>query len=87
MYLLIISEKSRDPWGRSLEILGAYNPYSKDLQVKADRIKYWLDNGAQMSDTVNNLLVDKKIISGEKIKKMRGGKKAKSDSAAGTAKV
>jgi small subunit ribosomal protein S16 len=68
MYRLIISENARDPWGKSLEILGSYNPYSKELQAKADRIKYWISKGAQMSPTVNNLLLDKKIIEGKKKK-------------------
>lgn len=66
MYRLIISEKSRDPYGRALEILGSYNPFSKELVSKADRIKYWLGEGAQMSQTVSNLLIDKKVIEGEK---------------------
>lgn len=68
MYRLIISEKARDPWGRALEILGSYNPFSKELQVKADRIKHWISQGAQMSATVNNLLLEKKIITGAKVK-------------------
>lgn len=82
MYRLIISEKSKDPYGRALEILGSYNPYSKELRVKNDRIKYWISQGADVSPTVNNLLIDKKIITGEKIKasiarkKKKGGKNA-----------
>lgn len=68
MYRLVISEKGRDLYGRALEILGSYNPHSKDLQAKADRIKYWISQGAQMSATVNNLLLDKKVIEGEKVK-------------------
>ena len=55
---LIISEKARDPYGRSLEILGSYNPYTKELSVKADRIKHWLSKGSGMSATVNNLLLE-----------------------------
>lgn len=66
MFRLIISEKSRDPYGRALEILGSYNPHSKELAVKGDRVKYWLSKGAQMTDTVNNLLVGKNIIEGKK---------------------
>ncbi len=66
MFRVIISEKGRDPYGDVLEILGSYNPHSKDLAVKADRIKYWLSKGAQMTDTINNLLVEKKIIDGAK---------------------
>jgi small subunit ribosomal protein S16 len=66
MFRVIISEKSRDPYGDVLEILGSYNPHSKELAVKADRIQYWLGKGAQMTATINNLLIEKKIITGEK---------------------
>ena len=45
VFRVIISEKGRDPFGNSLEILGSYDQYHKDLQVKADRIKYWLSKG------------------------------------------
>ncbi len=75
MYRLIISEKARDPYSRSLEILGSYNPFTKKLQAKADRIKYWLSQGAGMSATVNNLLVSKGIIEGKKRKASRMKKK------------
>lgn len=68
MYRLVISEKARDPYGRALEILGSYNPYSKDLQVKGDRIKHWISVGAQMSPSVNNLLIEKGIVEGNKAK-------------------
>ncbi len=66
MFRVIISEKSRDPYGDVLEILGSYNPHSKELAVKADRVKYWLSKGAQMTPTINNLMIEKKIIEGEK---------------------
>lgn len=66
MFRVIISEKSRDPYGRALEILGSYNPHSKELIVKADRVKHWISQGAQMTDTINNLLVGKNIIEGKK---------------------
>ena len=84
MYRLIISEKSRDLYGRALEILGSYNPHSKELQAKTERIKYWLDKGAGMSPTVNNLLVGKGLIKGEKIKasKARTRKKTEKTQAA-----
>ena len=67
-YRLIISEKQRDPYGKALEILGAYNPHTKELQAKEDRVTYWISKGAGMSDTVNNLLISKKIIEGKKTK-------------------
>jgi len=67
MFRLIVSEKTKDPVGDFLEILGSYNPHSKDLQIKADRVKHWIKNGAELSPTVNNLLVEKKIIAGKKL--------------------
>lgn len=74
-YRLIISEKTKDPYGRSLEILGSYDPYTKELNVKEDRIKHWLKNGSGMSDTVNNLLIENKIIEGKKLKATKISKK------------
>ena len=67
-YRLIVSEKSKDPWGDSLEILGHYNPRANppSLVIKADRVKHWISKGATTSDTVNNLLIDQKIIEGDK---------------------
>lgn len=67
VFRLIISEKGRDPYGRALEILGAYNPYSKELTVKEDRVKYWISKGAGMTASVNNLLVGQSIIDGKKV--------------------
>ncbi|MDP3043641.1 MAG: 30S ribosomal protein S16 [bacterium] len=77
LYRLIISEKTKDPYGRALEILGSYNPFTKQLQAKNDRIKYWLSKGAQMSPTVNNLLIEKKIIEGKKVTASKPGEKKK----------
>ena len=77
MYRLVISEKARDPYGRALEILGSYNPFTKELEAKAERIKYWISKGAGMSPTVNNLLLEKKIIEGEKVKASTAKKKKK----------
>ena len=76
MFRLIISEKSRDPFGKILENLGSYNPYTKELAAKDDRIKYWLGKGAQMTATVNNLLIGNKVITGEKVVASKPGKKS-----------
>lgn len=83
MYRVIISEKHKDLYGDSLEILGSYNPHTKELKINADRTKYWLSKGAGMSATVNNLLIEKKIIESKKIKasKNRPAKKAPAASA------
>ncbi|MBI5731992.1 MAG: 30S ribosomal protein S16 [Candidatus Magasanikbacteria bacterium] len=70
-FRLIVSEKSKDNLGSYLENLGNYNARKKQAEWKIDRIKYWLEKGAQMSATVRNLLVEQKIIAGEKEKKVK----------------
>lgn len=75
MYRLIISEKSHDPYGKALEILGSYNPHTKELIAKSERITYWISKGAGTSPTVNNLLIEKKIIKGDKMKTSKISKK------------
>lgn len=75
VFRIIISEHSKDPYGRALEILGTYNPYTKDFKVKTDRVKHWLEKGAQMTPTANNLLIEKKVIEGKKVKASKPGKK------------
>ena len=69
-YRFIISEKARDTKGTYLELLGNYNPSDKDnkIVVKTDRVKYWLEKGAQMSNTVNNLFIKNGLIKGDKKK-------------------
>lgn len=76
MFRLVISEKGRDPYGNVLEILGSYNPHSKELVTKDDRIKHWLSKGAQMTATINNLLVGKGIVEGKKVTASKPGEKS-----------
>ncbi|CCK81507.1 MULTISPECIES: 30S ribosomal protein S16 [Desulfobacula] len=49
-------ESPRD--GRFLELLGTYNPMTEPAAVtlKEDRIKYWLNEGAKASTTVQSIL-------------------------------
>lgn len=76
MFRVVILEKSRDPYGKVLENLGDYNPHTKALTVKADRVQYWISKGAQMTATVNNLLINKKIIEGKKATASKPGKQS-----------
>jgi small subunit ribosomal protein S16 len=68
VYRIVVMPKHSDPWAKSTEILGHYNPRKNpsELVVQKDRVEYWLNKGAQASDTVWNLLVDEKIIEGKK---------------------
>jgi small subunit ribosomal protein S16 len=54
------------PGGRHVEVLGSYDPHLKKGVFKAEKIKYWMEKGAQVSDSVWNLLIKNKIIEGTK---------------------
>ncbi len=53
--------------GKALEVLGSYNPRFDNPTLKEDRIKEWIGKGAQVSDTVHNILVGAGIIKGKKV--------------------
>lgn len=77
-FRLIISEKTKDTHGDYLENLGQINPHTKPrlAVLKSDRIKYWLEKGAQLSPSVHNLLVDNGVISEEKLRVWKPKKRA-----------
>ncbi len=90
LYRLIVSEKGRDTQDKYLENLGSFNPHAKEggFLPKADRIKHWISQGAQTSNTVNNLLLKSGVIFGAKKKsvflsKKRQAKLAEKKSAKG----
>lgn len=57
-YYRLVAADARSPRdGRFLEIIGIYQPLSKELQIKVDEEKAlkWLGQGAQPTDTVKSL--------------------------------
>ena len=68
------SKSPRD--GRFIEVLGYYNPVEKPAKVVVheEKILKWLNNGAQMSDTVRSLFRQISILTKwEKIKAGESG--------------
>jgi small subunit ribosomal protein S16 len=57
-YRVVVIEKDRARNGRSVEVVGLYNPRTKPATVefKRDRIAHWTSQGAQLSDRVKKLL-------------------------------
>jgi len=67
-FRIVVTDKKNPPrGGRFLEVVGFFNPLTKEKRLKTERIKYWLSVGAQPSDRVHNLLVGEKIVEGKKI--------------------
>jgi small subunit ribosomal protein S16 len=58
VYRVVVIEKDRARNGRSIELVGTYNPRTSPATVdlKRERIDYWVSNGAQLSDRVAKLL-------------------------------
>lgn len=65
-FRVVVAEHTSPIKGKFLENLGFLNPHTKEKEFKSDRIKYWIEKGAQCSDTVHNLLVSNSVISGPK---------------------
>ena len=66
--LVLTDRKNSTKSGKFLEILGNYDSrHGENSVFKTERITHWMSNGAQVSDTVHNLLISKKIIEGKKI--------------------
>jgi small subunit ribosomal protein S16 len=57
-YRIVAIEKDRARNGRSIEVVGTYNPRTSPASVnlKHDRITYWRGVGAQLSPTVAKLV-------------------------------
>ncbi|MDB4908632.1 MAG: ribosomal protein [Gemmatimonadetes bacterium] len=58
VYRIVVADSRSPRDGRFIEIVGQYAPRQAENQcnVDAERINYWMDNGALPSDTVRSLL-------------------------------
>ncbi|MFP5275910.1 MAG: 30S ribosomal protein S16 [Acidobacteriota bacterium] len=57
-YRIVVIEKDRARNGRSIEVVGTYNPRTNPASVdlKHERIAYWRGVGAQMTPIVEKLV-------------------------------
>jgi len=56
-YRIVVIEKERARNGRPVEVVGTYNPRTNpaSVELKRERVEYWVSKGAQMSDRVHKL--------------------------------
>ena len=56
-YRVVVIEKDRARNGRSVEVVGTYNPRTTpaSLELKRDRIDFWVGKGALLSERVGKL--------------------------------
>jgi len=63
-YRLVVTDSRAPRDGRFIEIVGNFNPRTEPplVEIDAERVKYWLSQGAQPSDAVARLLQQKGIL-------------------------
>jgi len=75
-FRIVLAQSYRAASKQTLEVLGHYNPRSKDFGIKdPERLNYWINQHVQISPTVHNLLIEKKILTGKKVKAWQPKKK------------
>ncbi|MCH7765350.1 MAG: 30S ribosomal protein S16 [Candidatus Acidiferrales bacterium] len=64
VYRIVVMEKKRARDSRFVEIVGQYNPRQEPalINLKAERVQYWLSKGAQPSETVRSFLRKNKLL-------------------------
>ncbi len=58
-YRIVVIEKDRARDGRSVEVVGTYNPRTDPASIvlKRERVDYWVSKGAQLSDRVRKIVL------------------------------
>jgi small subunit ribosomal protein S16 len=57
-YRIIVAEKRSKRDGKFIEAIGHYDPLKQpgELKINHDRFNYWIDHGAQPTETVRQLV-------------------------------
>lgn len=80
-FRIVLQDRRWKPGGKALELLGFYDPHTKEKKFQPERIAHWLKEGAQPSATVHNMFVDADIIKGEKVRAWKPKKPKKGETA------
>ncbi|MEA3485754.1 MAG: 30S ribosomal protein S16 [Candidatus Aerophobetes bacterium] len=67
-FRIVVTNSTNPPQGgRFKEKLGFFDPLKHKAEINFERIKYWISVGAQPSNSVRNLLIEKGVIKGKKV--------------------
>lgn len=81
-YRVVVAERGAPVKGRTVADLGHYNPHTDVFNVASDKVARWLSQGVVPSATVHNLLIEHKVIKGEKVKSWKPKRKTEESVAA-----
>ena len=65
--IVVLDSRRAAKSGSVIEVVGNYDARQGKPTINGERVKYWLSMGGQASETVHNLLVDAKIVTGKKV--------------------
>jgi small subunit ribosomal protein S16 len=80
-FRIVVAEKARSAKAKFVEILGNFDPQTKELNLKKERIEHWILNGAKPSDRIAQILVKngfkdcEKFVTERKMKPTRAEQK------------
>lgn len=74
-FKVVLLEHTKKPQGKYQEMLGTYDPRGKVFKADRERIEALMANGAQISPTVNNLMVNYKVWDRPKMESWKPKKK------------
>lgn len=67
-FRMAVLEKTAGPKaGKYVDLVGTYNPKTKQITYKADKIQDWIKKGAQVSPSLKNLLIKNGVLEGSKV--------------------
>lgn len=64
--MAVLPKTSGPKAGKYVDLVGTYNPKTKAMTVDGAKIKDWVSKGAQISPSLQNLLVKNNVIEGTK---------------------
>lgn len=65
--VIVTDSRSGPKSGKNVDSLGSYNPKLNNFSIDEARAQEWITKGVQVSPTVHNLLVSKKVVEGKKV--------------------
>lgn len=67
-YRIVVADSRKTRDGEYVDLIGTYNPLKnpEEVKVDAEKVKKWLAQGAQPTDTVKALLIKNGLVESKK---------------------
>ena len=83
-FRIVVMDQRSSRDGKAIEEVGFYNPRSKEEKINLERVNYWVGVGAEMSETVKDIVERAKggVVLKDRVRPAAMSKKAKAKAAA-----